>query len=97
MTIRVDPYEGLAGALFMDPWAADAACIGKWAVLESPHEDAGLALCDACPVKTECREWTIGLPGRADPGGIRGGTTSRQRWRERQRLGIAKKREENAA
>lgn len=73
-------------------WTTRAACHGAWDLLDPPEgqrtawvRDAALALCQACPVVGDCREWVLGLPPSADPGGVTGGMTEYRRGQERGR------------
>lgn len=90
-------YHELLGALRLDPWAEDAACRGKWAVLESPDETPAAAMCGRCPVITECADWVLGLPDHHDPGGFRAGMNQRQRMGARRQRSLAKTRKGKAA
>ncbi|MCO6011450.1 WhiB family transcriptional regulator [Actinoallomurus purpureus] len=101
-TNMLNTYAADAGAIHLDRWASRAACKGKEHVLESrtadglidrlpdgrPNENPARVLCASCPVETECREWVLNLPERADPGGIRSGLNENQRRRERRRRAL---------
>ncbi|HIW68883.1 MAG TPA: WhiB family transcriptional regulator [Candidatus Dietzia merdigallinarum] len=65
------------------PWAADAACGGRWGLFD-PRDTretkdafqarvrAAEAICSACPVLQDCRSWTEGTP-RAKVAGVLAG------------------------
>lgn len=73
-------YDELLGALRLDPWGKDAACIGRPDLLETPgREGAAKTLCHHCPVLQQCGKWVIGLNSRQDPGGVRAGMTVEER------------------
>lgn len=80
MSVRIsDRYVELLERLRIDDWANDAACGGKWRVLEGDDIEAAKALCDACPVLDQCREWVLSVPAKEDIGGYKGGLTKNQR------------------
>lgn len=82
-----DVYSDLLGALLLDPWGPQAACIGKAHILEGDDEQAAKKLCfgDAtrgippCPVINDCHRWVIPLGPHQDPGGVRAGRTEQER------------------
>lgn len=72
-----------------DRWLDAAACRGMDPDLFHPHRDSprrdidqALAVCQNCPVTTECLTDALRWGGNADQG-IRGGTTALQRRRLR--------------
>lgn len=78
----------------MDDWRAEAACLGQDTALFFPDSDdrgdAALAICAACPVRTDCLEWA--LDSRQDDG-VWGGMVARDRVRlRRQRQAAARRR-----
>jgi len=44
--------------------------------------DAAKITCRHCPVLVDCREWVLGLPASADPGGITAGMTENERQKK---------------
>jgi WhiB family redox-sensing transcriptional regulator len=58
-------------------WRDDAACleIGTEPFFPTLGDNATqvIAICEACPVQTECLEDALALPGHDDQYGIRGG------------------------
>lgn len=85
----------LADAIRLD-WASTttAPCAGKPHILENPDlEHLARKLCRGCPLLNDCREWVLGLPGRDDPGGFRGGLTEAERNAERRRRNPPPKRQ----
>jgi hypothetical protein len=86
-------YADLLGAIHLDPWGDQAACIGKAAVLEDPERvTEAKTLClgnrltgrPRCPVIDDCNAWVMPL-NRNDPGGVRAGKTEDERRSERRR------------
>lgn len=72
-----------------DRWRMDAACYGRWEVLDPPGGFTTLpqlwearALCGSCPVIVQCRESVQGMSAGADPGGMIAGLT----WEDRSRI-----------
>lgn len=90
-----NPYTDLATAIHMDPWATRADCKGQWNILECRDslpdgrrdENQARKLCANCPVRSECRDWALGLGQREDPDDlwILGGLNRTQRNAERRR------------
>lgn len=68
--------------LIEQPWAADAACLGRGWDLHFAHpsdiarREAALALCQVCPVRIECLAHAL---EHDEAYGIWGGKTERQR------------------
>ena len=90
MSTTPNAFTDLLGALLLDPWGPDAACIDKAQILENPDlEDEAKAMCLRCPVIDECNDWLM-TPGRADPGGVRGGRTETERRTARRRAAAPK-------
>lgn len=88
-----DTYADLLGAIHLDPWGDQAACIGKAHILEDPErETEAKTLClgnplhgiPSCPVIDDCNDWVMPLR-RNDPGGVRAGLTQRERRAARRR------------
>ena len=80
-------------------WPTRAACAGQPDVLEG-DEQAAKALCDSCPVLTDCGRWVMPLRSWEDPGGVKAGLTEAQRkhFRDRARgLKANRTREKRAA
>jgi RNase P subunit RPR2 len=99
VTHTPNAYAGLLGALLLDPWGPDAACIGKATILETPElQDEAKAMClgdplrgiPRCPVINECARWVLPLTRHQDPGGIRAGMTEDERHTARRRIATLK-------
>jgi WhiB family redox-sensing transcriptional regulator len=66
-----------------DLWRQRAACLGMPANMF--HVERGVStrpaqqLCNKCPVKRECLEFILTIPGEEDLYGIYGGTNPKQR------------------
>ena len=82
-----------ATALTLTPpdgaWMKEAACAGRWEVMQSTDESdvkAAKALCAACPVEETCQAWLLALPPRQDVTGTAGGMTAEERVRARRRI-----------
>lgn len=87
-TVLIDDGKG------PDPthWRDEAACVGTdldlWfpsvgEQVASHRVREALAICWACPVRTECADDALADPPSHDVAGIRGGMTHRQRARAR--------------
>jgi WhiB family redox-sensing transcriptional regulator len=68
------------------PWVADAACASEPSWRFFPTRSDGLAaareVCFRCPVRADCRDYALGVPGLH---GVWGGTSDRERRRLRAR------------
>jgi hypothetical protein len=69
-------------------WREQAACFGHdpawWLTWEPATAAKAVAICDGCPVKTQCLEEAMGQ-SRHEDAGIWGGLTAEERERERAR------------
>lgn len=74
------------------PWRERAACAdtdpGDWFPREDDREavDRLRAICEACPVQTECLDDALAYPKTSDQIGVRAGTTPSERARLRREL-----------
>lgn len=79
------------------PWAMRARCAGMPDLMDPGDDDlkidAAKITCRHCPVLVDCREWVLGLPASADPGGITAGMTENERRGERISRGVKAARE----
>lgn len=73
-----------------DRWRMDAACYGRWEVLDPPGGFTTLRrlweareLCRSCPVLERCRQALLEMPTSSDPGGMIAGLTEEDRSRLR--------------
>jgi len=75
-----DPWAYLEQITRRPPWQAQAACRGSGPATFFPGRGgdsrAAVAVCDACAVVRECRDFAVGDP---DIVGTWGGTSGRQR------------------
>ena len=75
---------GLEDAPFPGPWRARGACRQLPTEIFFPTRgedlDAARAVCGACPVEADCREYALGVPGLK---GVWGGLSERERERLR--------------
>ncbi|WP_435192466.1 WhiB family transcriptional regulator [Nonomuraea sp. bgisy094] len=68
---------------FMPRWEVDGSCVGRANLMYPRAADGGLdrarAICQACPVLDQCRDWVLALPPVLDPGGVVAGMTIAER------------------
>lgn len=88
--LAFDPFDDGQGP--DTTWRDEAACVGTdldlWfpsvgEQVASHRVREALAICWACPVRTECADDALADPPSHDVAGIRGGMTHRQRARAR--------------
>ena len=88
-----DPHPLEMLAIHRYAWMSDANCKGKTkSMFPKEHKEItyiaeARALCDECPVTSECLEYALEFPP-ADLHGVWAGMTSRQLAAEQKRRGI---------
>lgn len=63
---------------YLPTWSGTGLCIGRPEVMEGDEQHAR-ALCGACPVRAECREWVLSIPVHHGPDGVVAGMTHAER------------------
>jgi hypothetical protein len=72
-------------------WTAEAACLGRWDLMDGDGERGAKALCARCPVRSACLEYALGLEGGESVmyrQGIFGGLDATERFDLAMRRGI---------